>query len=383
MRILFLVPEINAEKFSGGLLTLLEYANGLSRKGHHVAVFPIAKSKWPRWFQPKFNIILNSPFQRPSISVVIKALQKDIMAIRAVLTQALNFLSPYGSYAYQRASQLERCRDLPSADISIATSYESVLPLFLYGSGEKFYFAQHFEPYFASEKENPSLAERDAILSYYLPDIQIIANSTWLSTKLSELLRKEVRVCVNAIDHKVFFPHPSLKRNSDRFIVISYGGRRAQWKGIKEMAEAVRLAKRSIPRLEWQIFGDSLLPPMNDIANYRPLGFISGRDLRDAYVRADVMLCGSWYESFPLFPLEAMACGVPVISTQAGVEDYMIHRRNGYIVESCDPVLMAKALMDLHRNPELLKNIGLLSSVDAKKFTWDRSVQRMCELLGL
>jgi glycosyltransferase involved in cell wall biosynthesis len=354
MQILFLVPEINADKFSGGLLTVLEYANGLSRKGHDVTVFPIAKSKTPKWFQPEFNIV-NASFQRPSLSVVLKALRKDIMSIRAVLTKALNFFSPYGSYTYQRASQLERCRDLPSADISIATSYESVLPLFLYGAGEKYYFAQHFEPYFASERENPVLAERDAILTYYLPGIKIIANSTWLSMRLAEILKKEVRVCVNAIDHNIFFPYSKIERNSERFVVISYGGRKAQWKGIEEMAKAVRIAKRSIPHIEWHVFGDSLLPPKNDLAEYRSLGFISGSDLRLAYISADVMLCGSWYESFRCFLWKPWLVAFLSYPQKAGVEDYMHHLRNGYVVGSSDPILMAEALIDFAPEPRNAK----------------------------
>jgi len=39
------------------------------------------------------------------------------------------------------------------------------------------------------------------------------------------------------------------------------------------------------------------------------------------------------YESFPLFPLEAMACGLAVITTAPGTEDYAVNQENCLVVE--------------------------------------------------
>jgi glycosyltransferase involved in cell wall biosynthesis len=185
------------------------------------------------------------------------------------------------------------------------------------------------------------------------------------------------------VDTAAFFPEGEPADPRQRFVVVSYGGRNARWKGFAEAAEAIRLARAPIPTLEWRVFGDALLPPENPVAPYRPLGFITGSALRRAYSEAHALLAPSWYESFPLFPLEAMACGTAVVTTPFGTEDYVRARENALVVPAREPQAMAAALAELYEDGALRRRLGAAGIETARRFTWERSVARMAELLRI
>ena len=95
------------------------------------------------------------------------------------------------------------------------------------------------------------------------------------------------------------------------------------------------------------------------------------------YSECDVVISASWYESFPLPPIEAMACGIPVVTTQYGIEDYAFDNINALVVPPRDPQSMADAILRLLDD----NNLGLRLSEEgiktAKKFTWENTVDKI------
>uniref|UniRef100_UPI00261C75C6 glycosyltransferase family 4 protein n=1 Tax=Geobacter sp. TaxID=46610 RepID=UPI00261C75C6 len=165
--------------------------------------------------------------------------------------------------------------------------------------------------------------------------------------------------------------------------VISYGGRGVAWKGFLEMARAMALTRSRLSdrTIEWLVFGDAILPPDNPIAPYIPLGFLKPEALCQAYNKADILLSASWYESFPLFPVEAMACGLAVITTQAGTEDYAFHAETAHIVESRNVESIADGLCKLIVDIDYRNNLASNGEVMAARFTWESSVDTMEKIL--
>lgn len=84
----------------------------------------------------------------------------------------------------------------------------------------------------------------------------------------------------------------------------------------------------------------------------RLLGAVHPDDMPALMRSADLVLCTPVYEPFGIVPLEAMACGVPVVTTDCGgmrevVEDGV----EGFVVPRRDPAAMADALAALHADP--------------------------------
>jgi glycosyltransferase involved in cell wall biosynthesis len=111
------------------------------------------------------------------------------------------------------------------------------------------------------------------------------------------------------------------------------------------------------------------------------LGFLLQPQLAEAYRSADILLSASWYESFPLFPLEAMACGLPVITTQQGTEEFATPGVSAEVVRPRDPPSIADGLVRLITDASYRSAIAVEGNRASKAFTWNASAKRMESLL--
>jgi len=390
-KINFVVPPLTRRRFTGGIWCVMQYAHGLVRRGHMVRVVPLLPSPPPDWFAYDYGQLVT-----PTVAELVgvssrkaaravgclgrKILRRPVPGLKSSVEDAIASMMLFAArgcpYEIRRGLALRYMRDvIPSADVTVATSFETALPVALFGSGRRCYFAQHYEVYFKDETGSPLLAERDARASYDL-GLDMIANSSWLKGMIEvQVPSAAVAVCPNAIDHGVF--HGSAREAAANDVtVISYGGRNAEWKGFREMAAAVRIARETLPgvRLRWQVYGEALLPPDNPIAPYEALGFLSPPCLAEAYRRADILLSASWYESFPLFPLEAMACGLAVVTTQPGTEEYAVPGQTAEVVEARNPEHIAAGLLRLIREPHYRASLTREGQARSRQFTWERSV---------
>jgi glycosyltransferase involved in cell wall biosynthesis len=102
-------------------------------------------------------------------------------------------------------------------------------------------------------------------------------------------------------------------------------------------------------------------------------GFVDQARLAALYRSASVCVSASWYESFPLPPLEAMAVGVPTICTRLGTEDYAADGENALIVPPQDPNAIAAALRRVRDDPDLCERLVRNGLDTARRFTWKRA----------
>jgi glycosyltransferase involved in cell wall biosynthesis len=395
-RINFIVPQLWRDRYSGGIWCIFEYASGLISHGHHVTIVPVAPSCRPQWFAKPFGTITNDTMEkrfgralRSALLVLPGLVQHGRQASKPAIQQFTSSLAYLclGAFSFPlRLTLYESYVALhaPEAEVNIATSFETARPAALL-PGRNFYFAQHYEPYFCNEYPDPNYARFVALHSYTL-GLGLIANSSWLGKKLlDELPNATIRVCPNAIDHSIFHDGQRRHCRTRELTVISYGGREAEWKGFREMAKAMAIVRKARPdwNIEWRVFGDCILPPNNDTASYVPLGFLSPLSLRQEYQRADVLLSASWYESFPLFPLEAMACGCAVITTEFGTEDYASNGVTAEIVPARNPEGIAKGLLRLIDDTAYRQQLSAVGQDASKHFTWEQSVNRLEEIIGV
>jgi D-inositol-3-phosphate glycosyltransferase len=102
------------------------------------------------------------------------------------------------------------------------------------------------------------------------------------------------------------------------------------------------------------------------------VGSLGRRDVATLLRSADVAACTPWYEPFGIVPVEAMACGVPVVGTGVGgLLDTIEHGVNGLLVRPRCPQEIATAIASLLANPRRRRRLGATGARRAdREYRW-------------
>jgi Glycosyltransferase len=102
------------------------------------------------------------------------------------------------------------------------------------------------------------------------------------------------------------------------------------------------------------------------------VGQRGGDVLRYYYSAADVFVTTPWYEPFGITPLEAMACGTPVIGTNVGgIKFTVVDGETGYLVPPRDPGAIAARAAGLLRNGSLRQQMSAHATARVRAhFRW-------------
>ncbi|GDY33363.1 glycosyltransferase [Gandjariella thermophila] len=106
----------------------------------------------------------------------------------------------------------------------------------------------------------------------------------------------------------------------------------------------------------------------------RMLGQVSRDDMPALLRSADLVLCTPWYEPFGIVPLEAMACGVPVVAgAVGGLVDTVVDGVTGRLVPPRKPDELAATLRRLLADPATREAYGAAGVDRARsRYSWDR-----------
>ena len=104
-------------------------------------------------------------------------------------------------------------------------------------------------------------------------------------------------------------------------------------------------------------------------------------DVQKKLNAADVFVQSSDYEGLPISGLEAMACGLPLVSTRAGgTVDIIENNRNGFLVDVGDADGLARKMFFLSRNKEIRKKMGSESRKMVERLDIDECAQKYQKL---
>ena len=110
------------------------------------------------------------------------------------------------------------------------------------------------------------------------------------------------------------------------------------------------------------------------------VGYVSDNALVDLYRQAEFFVYPSLYEGFGLPPLEAMACGTPVITSNAASLPEVVADA-ALLVNPYDIVGMARVMQTLLSNAPLRAELRKRGYKRAKEFTWPRTAQLTWKVL--
>lgn len=151
-----------------------------------------------------------------------------------------------------------------------------------------------------------------------------------------------------------------------------YAGQISIRKGIPVLLEAWRKARIRDAQLElvglWQLSLErrAKLPP--DVVVHRSR---SREQLRDRYQSADVFVFPSFFEGFALAPLEAMACGLPLIATKVMAGMDLVAEATGQSVIAGDVEALIESLRWFGANRDRLSTMKRAARAAVEAFTWE------------
>ena len=189
------------------------------------------------------------------------------------------------------------------------------------------------------------------------------------------------------VDDKLLKGYDPIAERSGKVKNILFLARVEKEKGIYITIDTFRLLKSKYPFLKLTIVGDGseLLNAKtyvleNAISDVEFTGRLFGEKIAEAYKNADLYSFCSYQEGMPTSVLEAMAFGLPVITTKVGgLPDFFENKKMGYITDSYNPIDFANE-MELYINDKCLtKKVSDYNAKYAKEHFMASNVSHQLE----
>jgi len=219
----------------------------------------------------------------------------------------------------------------------------------------------------------------------------IIAVSQHTKHDLMEYLKipeNRVSVIYNGIDHSIFKPYKVKILDSP---YILYVGSERPRKNLRRLFEAFAKLKGEFPELKLVkagAVGRSEGYRRNVMRKLASLGItqdvifvdlVSELDLAHYYSSASLLVYPSLYEGFGLPPLEAMACGCPVVTSNTSSLPEVVGKA-GIMVDPYDTDGLAQAMRQVLTDDKLRDDMVGRGLEQAKRFSWEETAEQTLEV---
>lgn len=254
------------------------------------------------------------------------------------------------SYLVYFGSVLSACRHLANnhfkPDLIHVHVYDAGAPAIAYGKLHRIpvVVSEHFSSFVGGGLNRLDVYK--AKMAFRWAEI-VVCPSDFLKHAIERLgLRARFRVIPNVVDTNLFFPATSDTRGDDfskkRILFV---GQLESVRGISQLLQALSLLQRK--RNDWRldIVGDGSLRATCEraavdlkLSNALTFhGLKTKRQVAELMRRSDLFVLPSLIETFSVPAGEALACGVPVLSTRCGAPEEYIIEKVGKLVSARDP----------------------------------------------
>ncbi len=345
--------------FGGSGVLATELGKALAQKGHQVHFItyqqPVRLNGFiPNIFYHEVQVPTYPLFDYPPYETALASTMVDVIKNNQLQLLHVHYAIPHASAAYMAKCILEKegihipvITTLHGTDITLVGRDKTYAPVVAF-----------------------SINQSDAITA--------VSHNLCEETYKTFNIEKEIHVIHNFVDVQRFTRKPidAFKK------VIAPDGERilmhaSNFRKIKRVQDVVKIfhnVTRQIPS-KLLFVGDG---PERSTAEElsRDLGvcddirFVGKQEqMEDILAIADLFLLTSEYESFGLAALEAMAAGVPVVSTNAGgLSEIIVHGTTGYMGNVGDVPTMSRYAIEILQDDESLKQFKLNAAEHAQKF---------------
>lgn len=193
---------------------------------------------------------------------------------------------------------------------------------------------------------------------------------------------EQLKLIYNGIDTEIFRPL-DIERKPMRIMTTASADQ--PLKGLRYLLQAVALLRSRYPQLEVLVVGklkaggatEQLLRELQLENVVRFVSGISHQEMVEFYNSAAMVVCPSLYEGFGLPAGEAMACGVPVISSDGGALPEVVGAA-GIVVPAGDSAALSRAIERLLCDAELANTLGRLGRERIEQeFSWRKAAEHL------
>ena len=345
--------------FGGSGVLATELGKALAQKGHHVHFItyqqPVRLSGFiPNIFYHEVQVPTYPLFDYPPYETALASAMVDVIKNNNLDLLHVHYAIPHASAAYMAKKILEAegkhipvVTTLHGTDITLVGRDKTYAPVVAF-----------------------SINQSDAITA--------VSNDLRDETRKIFHIEKEIEVIYNFVDVQRFTRKPidAFKKviapNGERILLHA-----SNFRKLKRVQDVVKIFYEVQKKISAKLLfvGDG---PERQSAEElaRSLGvcedirFVGKQEqMEDILAIADLFLLPSEYESFGLAALEAMAAGVPVVSTNAGgLKEINIDGETGYMGNIGDILSMSRKALDILEDDDTLNEFKKRAAAHAKKY---------------
>lgn len=198
---------------------------------------------------------------------------------------------------------------------------------------------------------------------------------------ISSILRRDSVIIPNGVDFSRFYPDFSKRAHISQTYNIIAIGMLLPYKGFQYLIEAMNIVIQKLPQAHCTIIGSGPLKEAHKhhITNSHLENAVTLDEkipfekVREYLQSSDVYVLSSVYaEGLPMVLLEAMACGLPIISTPISISPNLIEKwHNGILVPFYDGKTLANAIIQLYEQDKI-EEYSIQSLKAVKDYSWDK-----------
>lgn len=192
----------------------------------------------------------------------------------------------------------------------------------------------------------------------------------------------------NGVEECFFLPREYAEKSRLRLL---YVGTWLDRKGVYYLADAFRLLAREFPTADLTVAG--CFTPEEEVKPFFApevrervalIPFVAREEMPGLYAEHDIFVLPSLVEGMPLSLLEAMAAGMPVVTTNTcGMADVVEDGSNGLLTPPADAENLAAGIERLCRSAALRKQLGQEAQRTMRRYTWERVTAQLEQILML